>query len=87
MNNPDLRIYTEEMDKDSIYKTFQEICRQIPVIILGSGASCAAGIPCMKALAKRLLEELENNTSDEWTKISDDLRKNVDLEGTVKFFV
>ena len=68
------------MDKDSIYKIFQEICRQIPVIILGSGASCAAGIPGMEALAGHLLEKLENNTSNDWRKIGDDLRKNIDLE-------
>jgi len=80
LNNPDLRIYTEEMDKDSIYKIFQEICRQVPVIILGSGASCAAGIPGIGALAEHLLEKLENNTSDDWKEISNDLRKNVNLE-------
>jgi len=68
------------MDKDSIYKTFQEICRQIPVIILGSGPSCATGIPGMEALSDYLLEKLENNTSDNWIKISDELRKNIDLE-------
>jgi len=37
LNNPDLRIYTLKMDKDSIYKTLQEICRQVPIVILGSG--------------------------------------------------
>ena len=68
------------MDKDSIYKTFQEICRQIPVIILGSGPSCAAGMPSMGGLAKHLLEKLGKNTSDYWREISDDLHKNVDLE-------
>lgn len=67
-------------DKNSIYKTFQEICRQVPIVILGSGPSCAAGIPGMKALAERLLEEFKNKVSDEWTKISDELRVNVDLE-------
>ncbi len=54
------------MDKDSIYKTFQEICRQIPVIILGTGPSCAAGIPGMEGLAEHLLKKLNNNTSIEW---------------------
>jgi len=68
------------MDKDSIYKIFQEICRQVPVIILGSGPSCAAGIPGMGALAEHLLEKLENNNSNDWEKISNHLRKNVDLE-------
>lgn len=68
------------MDKDSIYKTFQEICRQIPVVILGSGASCAAGIPGMEALADHLLKKLGNNTSDDWREIRDDLYKNIDLE-------
>lgn len=68
------------MDKDSIYKTFQEICRQIPVVILGSGASCAAGIPGMEGLAEYLLEKLGSNTSDKWTDISNDLRKGIDLE-------
>ena len=48
------------MDKDSIYKTFQEICRQVPVVILGSGPSCAAGIPGMRSLAERLLDKLRN---------------------------
>ncbi len=68
------------MDKDSIYKNFQEICRQVPIVILGSGASCAAGIPGMKALAERLLVKLKNKVSDEWAKISDELREQVDLE-------
>jgi len=69
-----------KIDKDSIYKTFQEICRQLPIVILGSGPSCAAGIPCMEALAKHLLKKMGNNISDKWREISDDLRKNVDLE-------
>ena len=68
------------MDKDYIYKIFQEICRQVPVVILGSGPSCAAGIPGMEELAKHLLEKLEHNTSDDWRKISDELHKNIDLE-------
>jgi len=68
------------MDKDSIYKSFQEICRQIPVVILGSGPSCAAGIPGMETLAEHLLEKLGNNINDKWRDISDDLRKNGDLE-------
>ena len=68
------------MDKDSIYKIFQEICRKIPVVILGSGPSCAAGIPGMRSLAEHLLDKLKNDTSDDWRKISDDLRKNIDLE-------
>ena len=68
------------MDKDSIYKTFQEICRQVPVVILGSGASCASGIPGMEELAEHLLEKLGSNTSEKWTGISNDLRKGIDLE-------
>jgi len=68
------------MDKDSIYKTLQEICRQVPIVILGSGPSCAAGIPGMGALAEHLLEKLGNNIGDQWRQISDDLLKNIDLE-------
>jgi signal peptidase I len=68
------------MDKNSIYKTFQEIFRQIPVIILGSGPSCGAGIPGMETLSEHLLEKLGNNINDKWRDISDDLRKNGDLE-------
>lgn len=68
------------MDKDSIYKTFQEICRQVPIVILGSGPSCAVGIPGMEVLAKHLLKKMGNNISDKWREISDDLRKSVDLE-------
>ncbi len=68
------------MDKDSIYKIFQEICRQVPVIILGSGPSCAAGIPGMRSLAEHLLDKFRNDISDDWRKIGDDLRKNIDLE-------
>ena len=68
------------MDKDPIYKIFQEICRKIPVVILGSGPSCAAGIPGMRSLAEHLLDKFRNDTSEDWRKISDDLRKNIDLE-------
>ena len=68
------------MDNDSIYKTFQEICRQIPVVILGSGASCAAGIPGMEGLAEHLSDKLGSHTSDKWTDISNDLHKGIDLE-------
>jgi len=71
------------MDKDSIYKSFQEIFRQIPVVILGSGPSCAAGVPGMGALAKHLLEKLETNNSNDWRKIRDALYKNVDLETAI----
>ncbi len=69
-----------KIDKDSIYKTFQEICRQVPIVILGCGPSCAAGIPGMEGLAEHLLEKLASNISDKWIKISDDLCKKVDLE-------
>jgi hypothetical protein len=68
------------MDKDSIYKTFQEICRQIPVVILGSGPSCAVGIPGMEALAEHLLNKLHNNTNIEWKKIRSDLQNKIGLE-------
>jgi len=68
------------MDKDSIYKTFQEICRQVPVVILGSGASSGAGIPGMGDLADHLLKELHNNTSTEWKNIRNDLQKKIGLE-------
>ncbi len=68
------------MDKDSIYKTFQDICRQVPVVILGSGPSCAAGIPGMEALAEHLLNKIHNKTSAEWKKIRNDLQNKVGLE-------
>lgn len=68
------------MDKDLIYKTFQEICRQVPIVILGSGPSCAAGIPGMEGLAEHLLKKLHNNTSIEWKKIRSDLQNKIGLE-------
>ncbi len=69
-----------KIDKDSIYKTFQEICRQVPIVILGSGPSCGAGIPGTETLSEHLLEKLGNNINDKWRDISADLRKNGDLE-------
>lgn len=72
------------MDKDEIYRVFQEICRQIPVIILGSGPSCAVGIPSMKVLAEYLLHEMKGNNNDKWRIISDDLRKGMDFESALQ---
>ena len=68
------------MDKDSIFKTFQEICRQIPVVILGSGASIGAGIPGMGDLSDHLLKALHDNTSTEWKNIRNDLQNKIGLE-------
>jgi hypothetical protein len=68
------------MNKDFIYRALQDICRKIPVIIAGSGASCAAGMPGMPTLKEHLLESIPKDFSDLWKLISDDLQKNVDLE-------
>ncbi|HLC16503.1 MAG TPA: hypothetical protein VJL89_09795 [Thermodesulfovibrionia bacterium] len=68
------------MNKDLIYKTLQDICRKIPVIIAGSGASCPAGMPGMQKLKDHLLDKIPEDFSESWPKISGDLQKNVDLE-------
>jgi hypothetical protein len=61
----------EENIKDFVFKYIQEVFRTNPVIILGSGASCACGLSGMAQLGTYLNEKLstENEFQEEWAAI------------------
>lgn len=70
---------------EAIAKQAQDYYREVPVIILGSGASAAFGMSGMAALATHLLETIDVlDTSDEekaaWKTFCDLLSSDVDLE-------
>ncbi|MBS6124387.1 MAG: hypothetical protein KH811_07100, partial [Veillonella sp.] len=69
---------------DEIKKNIQSFFDQGTVIIVGSGLSCAEGIPGMGKLAEKLIEDVPNMLNSQnmkiWEKVADALRKGQDLE-------
>lgn len=57
------------------------------VVIVGSGLSCAEGLPGMNALSKQLLNKVPSSIEDEdkeqWQQVSNSLNSGVDLENTL----
>lgn len=55
----------------------QEFSGVVPTMVLGSGASCAHGMPGMRELQQYLLNNLKPNEdeSQEWAKIADEMAK------------
>lgn len=63
--------------KDSLYREIQSFFDRNTVLIIGSGLSCAEGLPGMWELAVELIksvpEELSEKERDEWENIKNDL--------------
>ncbi|MCR6493167.1 SIR2 family protein [Cellulomonas sp. P24] len=75
------------MEKQAVYRSVQELFRKGLVTLVGSGASCAHGLPSMKQLAEHLLSTigesdrpLGGDSSAAWEGIASSLRDGVDLE-------
>lgn len=67
-----------------ILKFIQECIAEVPVIVLGSGASAAFGIAGMTELARYLIDNINPSESEaeleQWEKLKSELRKGTDLE-------
>lgn len=70
------------MNKEDIYKIIQEYLSDVPLMLVGTGASIPVGIPGMKELAQYLLDNLEDKYFEDadWIKVSKRLREGEDLE-------
>lgn len=77
-----------DIDMDNLKKNIQSFFDQGTVTIVGSGLSCAEGISGMKALSKKLMEDVPNKLSNEdmecWRKIEETLNNGTDLESTLQ---
>ena len=63
-------------DIDSCYKLIQNYLKETPLILVGSGNSCACGIPGMSGIAQELVSKLDtdwivNSKSDRFYKVRD----------------
>jgi SIR2-like domain len=79
-----------DVTRDHIYSCVQGLFQRGLVIIIGSGASCALGLPGMAALAAHLLkcvpDRLSGMTSDcrnEWDRIAADIQAGMGLESAL----
>ena len=79
-----------DVTKDHIYSYVQGIFQRGLVIIVGSGASCALGLPGMAALAAHLLkcvpDQLSGLSTDcrtEWDRIAAELQAGAGLESAL----
>lgn len=73
------------MNKEEIFKTIQEYITDVPLILIGTGASIPVGIPGMGKLSKYLLDNLDSKYSSRrnWISISNKLKSGVDLESAL----
>lgn len=56
--------------EEGIFCFIQEVIREVPVMLLGSGASCASGIPGMWGLGEYLNEEMKKTIlKEEWSEV------------------
>ncbi|WP_179288254.1 SIR2 family protein [Shouchella clausii] len=75
----------KENIKDSLYREIQSFFNSNTVLVVGSGLSCAEGLPGMWDLAveliKKVPEELQEESESQWHNIKNDL---LDKNGLVK---
>ena len=76
------------MTRDELKRQFQNHLSDGLVTVVGSGLSCAEGIPGMRALADFLLTEIPNSLDischADWQPIADLLSSGIDLEAVSK---
>lgn len=77
--------------QDSVYSYVQGLFQRGTVIVIGSGASCAHGLPGMGALAGHLLAEVPGRLADlpascgvEWNRIAGELIAMAGLEAALE---
>src|SRR5690606_8215410 len=70
---------------DCILKFIQDSVKQIPVIVIGSGASRAFGIAGMEELAKYLIDEIVpiEDEIEIWEEFKQHLNNGLDLESVL----
>lgn len=73
------------MNKEDIFKTIQEYTTDVPLLLIGTGASIPVGIPGMPELADYLLNNLDSKYSSDtnWCDISKKLKSGIDLESAL----
>lgn len=70
------------MNKEEVFEKIQEYTSDIPLLLIGIGASIPVGIPGMAELANYLLDNLKLKYAhdDIWNEIADKLQNKIDLE-------
>ncbi len=70
------------MDIDKIYEVIQKALSTVPLILVGTGGTIPYGIPGMRELAQRLVNDLDKKycADKQWSKFSENLKKSIDLE-------
>lgn len=73
------------MNKDDIFRTIQEYTTDVPLLLIGTGASIPVGIHGMPELANYLLDNLDSKYSSDknWCDISKKLKSGIDLESAM----
>ena len=75
----------EEAEKDNLFRDIQSYFGADTVLVIGSGLSCAEGLPGMWKLAEKLVEKVPEQLNDQnnkqWLKIKEDLTHQ---DGSVK---
>ena len=74
------------MTAEDVVKLGQKCLEQVPVVVLGSGASAQYGIGGMAALQDYLLKHVTPTGSaetDSWSKFTEELKKTKDLEAAL----
>lgn len=72
-------------DIDSCYKLIQSYLKEPPLILVGSGNSCACGIPGMSGIAQELISKLdmEYSTDTQWKIFKRNIQGGLDLEAAL----
>jgi len=73
------------MDRDAIFSKVQKMLTDVPMILIGTGATIPMDIPSMPALAEHLMKTLNSKykTCSVWQQISERLANKVDLESAL----
>ena len=73
------------MNKEDIFRTIQEYTTDVPLVLIGTGASIPVGVPGMPELANYLMDNLDSKYSSDtnWCDISEKLRSGIDLESAL----
>jgi len=73
------------MDKNRIFSAVQKCVENVPVMLIGTGATIPLGVPGMPELADHLVSRLCDKYEDDstWLKIVEKLKSNIDLESAL----
>ncbi len=74
------------MEKEAIYKQLQSWTNNIPLIILGSGASVPFRLPSMWVLGEHIKNSIkftDSNDQNQFKEFIEEFDKTVDLESTL----